>query len=125
MSACIVGFDPTQPTGQQFTFGPDPINVPHGNHQVITWTLNPNNAPGAVFATNGVVFKPNSGWGASQPGAQGNSGTVFSVTEDNTNSGIEAIEYPYSVNVLYSGTTYTWDPEVANDPKGHVVFHPA
>lgn len=126
MPACSVTFDPT--ASPMFSFNLDPIPVPYGNNQTITWTLISPKAAGAHFdATNGVAFKPNSGWSGAAPSGAGNSPTVFTVIDNNTNPGTLAVDYPYSVNVVYNNQTYTYDPEVANDPKGNptVRYHPA
>jgi hypothetical protein len=119
MPSVIVTFNPTG-NPPYFNFNPQPVSVPFGN-QTITWTLVSPRAPGTKFArANGVVFKPGQQWAGPQPTPVGDSGTVFSVADNNNNRGAQPVPYAYGVNVVYNGTTYTYDPEVLNEPPAPV-----
>ena len=109
MPSVSVTFAPNSP--QQITCNPDPVHVPYGNNQTVTWNLN--GPPGAAFTNQGVAFKNSSPGTLSQVSA-----TQYQLTDDNTNTGTDDIDYPYTINILYNGTPYSWDPEVANDPRG-------
>ena len=110
----------------KFTFSPDPYKVAYGPTNQVTWTLVAPNFQGTQFSPQnttdptkqGVYFKADSGWPGSQPAPSGQSTTVYSVNDNNTNQTGADVKYKYGVNVIYQGTTYSHDPEVENDPKG-------
>ena len=95
---------------QQIVPSPDPIHVPYGPTQSVTWNLE---GEGATFADNGIYFKSGS------PGTLTRvSDTQYSLADDNTNTSGQDVDYSYGINVSYNGTTYNVDPEVDNDPEG-------
>ncbi len=109
MSIVTVTFTP--PPQERIQSSPDPVHVPYGNGQSVTWNLQ--GPPGAAFAGNGISFK------GSSPGTLTRvSDTQYSLADDNTNTSGQEIDYAYGINITYNGQPYSVDPEVENDPEG-------
>jgi hypothetical protein len=109
MPSVSVTFAPNSP--QQIICNPDPIHVPYGSNQQVTWNLNGPN--GAAFSSSGISFKDQSAGTLLRV-----NDTQYQLTDDNTNTSGADVDYPYSVNIVYNNQTYTLDPEVANDSGG-------
>ncbi|MBI2215496.1 MAG: hypothetical protein HYU52_17745 [Acidobacteria bacterium] len=93
----------------QIQCNPDPVHVPYGNSQSVTWNLQ---TPGATFAANGIYFKGTS------PGTLTRvTDTQYSLADDNTNTSGQDVGYSYGINITYNGQPYNLDPEVDNDPE--------
>lgn len=92
---------------------PDPVHVPYGSNQQVTWNVN---QPGVTFASNGIAFK------AASPGSlQRVSDTQYTLTDDNGNTSGNPIDYAYGINLMYGGSPYSLDPEVANDSRSGML----
>lgn len=120
MPVVSVTFTPNNPQ-QQINCNPDPVHVPYGNGQSVTWNLN--GPAGAAFTSNGIYFK-----GASPGTLTRNGDQQYTLADDNTNSSGQPIDYAYGVNISYNGTTYNLDPEVENETGGgggRMTYHSA
>lgn len=103
------------------TFDPSNEEIPWGENDTITWTLetiNNGSTPAATFAsTNGIYFKSSNdpAWPGRAPYQV--SPTQWRVDDDNTGTS-SAGTFHYGANIEYDGRTYEIDPEITNDPKG-------
>jgi hypothetical protein len=91
---------------------PTRVHVPQGT-QTLTWILS--GTPGAALPSNAIVFKPGSGWSFGSP-TTAPGGQSSSITYNN-NVGVFTV-YNYTISITYNGVTYSYDPEVGNDPPG-------
>jgi hypothetical protein len=110
MPNVTITFTPNNPQ-QHFVCNPDPVPVPYGNNQVVTWNLN--GPAGSAFTQSGISFKNTS------PGTLLRvSDTQYQLTDNNGNTSGSDVDYPYTVSVDYAGSQYDFDPEVANESGG-------
>src|SRR5688572_843097 len=96
----------------QWSVDLDPLPIPQGN-QDIFWVLSGQSTPGAAFNTNPAGIVMQAGWPGTTPQPQGNK---YRSTENNNIPPGPPIKFKYTVNVLYNGTNYPWDPDVALEP---------
>lgn len=99
-----------------WTVDPESLSVPQGPQRIL-WQLSSSSTGDAAFpATGGVVFKNGSNWPGSAPAFQ--NARTYAADEVNANPGPGKARYRYTINVVFNGTTYSHDPEVANEPPG-------
>lgn len=118
MPVVTITFAPNAPGPQQIQCNPDPVPVPYGNAQTVTFNLS--GPSGAAFSgTDGIYFKDAS------PGTLVRvSDTQYQLTDDNGNTTGQPVEYPYGINISYGGSQYSKDPEVENDTRpGQMALH--
>lgn len=118
-------FDLSLTNSPQWRADPKVDKIPWGSAAHIVWQLVPGKrAPGAVFPSQGgVVFTPSAARPDPWPNAQpvpvptpADQPLVQYQAEDpNYSAHAEAIDYKYTVTVVWKGYVYSWDPEIENE----------
>jgi hypothetical protein len=108
----------------KWTFAPPSVRIPNKEHAKLFWTLTNESTKDAVFSpSGGIAFKPSApGYPGSEPALQ--NPKKYESSEFNDNPGPNKQVFAYVARVTYNGTEYqSPDPDVTNDPPGH-VDHP-
>ncbi|HEX7705287.1 MAG TPA: hypothetical protein VF701_02415 [Thermoanaerobaculia bacterium] len=117
MPPVTVTFTPSNPQNK-IVCNPNTVPVPYGNNQTVTWNLV--GPSGAKFATDGIYFKD-----ASPGTLQRLSDTSFQLTDNNANTTGSPIDYPYGIKIEYNNQPYEMDPQVENETRPTMTYHPA